>query len=188
VASIVVRTKRSLCETSLDLQTSENDCPARVNKAKAIEKILEKLLADRELYEKAARASHSEATHEQNKAENKYDTRGLEAAYLAGAQARQAAEVDATLAEIRKISTRSFAAHDPADIGALVQLTNGKEISWYFLAPRGGGTEVRVGKEELLVLTPQSPLGAQLLGKRQGEKIELRLPGLTNKYLMRSVS
>jgi transcription elongation GreA/GreB family factor len=159
-----------------------------VNKAKAIEKIIEKLLADRELYEKAARASHNEATHEQNKAENKYDTRGLEAAYLAGAQARQAAEVEATLADIRKVSARTFAPRDPADVGALVQLVNGKEISWYFLAPRGGGTEVRVGKEELLVLTPQSPLGAQLIGKRQGEKIELKRPGLTNKYVIMSVS
>jgi hypothetical protein len=159
-----------------------------VNKAKAIEKIIAKLLADRELYEKAARASHNEATHEQNKAENKYDTRGLEAAYLAGAQARQAAEVEATLAEIRKVSARTFAPLDPADVGSLVQLASGKEISWYFLAPRGGGTEVRVGKEELLVLTPQSPLGAQLLGKKQGERIELKLPGLTNKYVMMSVS
>lgn len=160
----------------------------RVNKPKAVQKIIEKLEADLELYKKAAKASHSEATHEQNKAENKYDTRGLEAAYLAGAQARQAAEVEATLAEILKISARIFDPAQPADIGALVELVSGKETLWHFLAPRGGGTEVKVGKEELLVLTPQSPLGQQLLGKKAGDEIELKLPGVTARYLVRSVA
>ena len=32
---------------------------------------------------------HADASDEQNKAEDKYDTRGLETAYLASSQARQ---------------------------------------------------------------------------------------------------
>jgi transcription elongation GreA/GreB family factor len=32
-------------------------------------------------------------------------------------------------------------------------------------------------KQEVLVITPESPLGAQLLGKKQGEKHRLEIAG-----------
>ncbi len=74
-----------------------------MNKTKLLEKILAQLASELELYYKAAKASHQEATDEQNKAENKDDTRGLEAAYLAGGQARLAAEIELTVKELRKL-------------------------------------------------------------------------------------
>src|SRR3954469_6128446 len=100
-----------------------------------------------ELYYKAAKASHEEATHEQNKAENKYDTRGLEAAYLAGGQAKQAAETELTIKEFRKLEVRKFAAQEPIAVGAVVELEGDGEITLYFLSPRGGGIEVVLGKK-----------------------------------------
>ena len=59
-----------------------------MDKARIIEQIVASLSESLAVLEKAARASHAEATHESSKAESKYDTRGLEAAYLAGGQAR----------------------------------------------------------------------------------------------------
>ena len=64
-----------------------------MNKAQLIRQIVASLTESLGVLEKAARASHAEATHESSKAESKYDTRGLEAAYLAGGQARQAKEI-----------------------------------------------------------------------------------------------
>ena len=64
-----------------------------MNKKKLLEQIIDGLGDGLRVLEKAARASHAEATHESSKAESKYDTRGLEAAYLAGGQARQAREI-----------------------------------------------------------------------------------------------
>ena len=61
-----------------------------MKKLEVVRHIIEALHDRLAVLEKAARASHAEATHESSKAENKYDTRGLEAAYLAGGQARQA--------------------------------------------------------------------------------------------------
>src|SRR3954469_25249710 len=98
-----------------------------------------------ELYYKAAKASHEEATHEQNKAENKYDTRGLEAAYLAGGQAKQAAETELTIKEFRKLVVKKFGTTDRIDLSALVELQSATETNHYFIAPRGGGVEVAVG-------------------------------------------
>ena len=42
-----------------------------------------------------------------------------------------------------------------------------------FLGPRAGGIELRVAGRDLLVLTPQSPLGRQFLGKRVGETVQM---------------
>ncbi len=64
-----------------------------MNKAHLITRIIARLSESLGLLEKAARASHGEATLESSKAENKYDTRGLEAAYLARGQSRQAKEI-----------------------------------------------------------------------------------------------
>jgi hypothetical protein len=54
------------------------------------QQVLERLAEDLLQAEQAARAAHDTATHEENIAENKYDTLGLEAAYLATGQARRA--------------------------------------------------------------------------------------------------
>ena len=47
------------------------------------QQVLERLAEDLLQAEQAALAAHETATHEENIAENKYDTLGLEAAYLA---------------------------------------------------------------------------------------------------------
>ena len=52
-----------------------------LNKRAIIKKITAKLVGELEIYFRAAQFSRAEATHESNKAENKYDTRGLEASY-----------------------------------------------------------------------------------------------------------
>ncbi len=47
------------------------------------QQVLERLAEDLLEVEEAVRVAHEAATHEENIAENKYDTLGLEAAYLA---------------------------------------------------------------------------------------------------------
>ena len=49
----------------------------------------------------------------------------------------------------------------------------GGDTSYYFIGPRAGGTEVLHDRKEILVITPQSPLGAQLAGKKAGEQFLL---------------
>lgn len=143
-------------------------------KSAVVAAILDQLTAEAELYDRAARAAHAEATDEQSKAENKYDTRGLEASYLARGQSRQAAEVGQALVQFRALPLGESAS---VEVGALVQLTAGRDVTWYFLGPRAGGLEVTVEGQEITVITPQSPLGSQLLGRREGDRISLNLGG-----------
>lgn len=148
-----------------------------MNKRALIKKITAKLTGELGIYFRAAQFSRAEATHESSKAESKYDTRGLEASYLARGQSRQAAELEAAIAEFEKLPVKKFGAEDAISLGALVELENGGENLFYFIGPRAGGTEVLHDKKEILVITPQSPLGEQLLGKKQGERPQLTLGG-----------
>ena len=148
-----------------------------MNKRAIIKRITEKLVAELEVYFRAAQASRTEATHESSKAENKYDTRGLEASYLARGQSKQAAELEAAIAEFEKLGARKFAAGDGIAVGALVELEHGGESSIYFVGPRAGGTEVLHDRKEILVITPPSPLGEQLMGKKAGDQPQLNFGG-----------
>src|SRR5438270_11100465 len=132
---------------------------ARIKKSKLLERIIEALHYSLAVLEKAARSAHAEATHESSKAENKYDTRGLEAAYLAGGQARQAREILESIKVYGSLSLKEFGAADPIDISAVVELETAGEAGTYFIGPRSGGLEVQFQGTEIMVITPQSPLG-----------------------------
>jgi transcription elongation GreA/GreB family factor len=148
-----------------------------MHKRAIIKKIIARLTDELEIYFRAAQFSRAEATHESNKPENKYDTRGLEASYLARGQSKQAAEIEAAIAEFEKLGAKKFAADDAIAVGALVELEHGGEKSIYFFGPRAGGTEIVHDQKEILVITPQSPLGEQLLGKKSGDAMALVLGG-----------
>lgn len=145
-----------------------------MNKRVLIRKIIARLRDELEIYFRAALASRTEATHEQSKAENKYDTRGLEASYLARGQSRQAAEIQGAIAAFEKLDTRKFAESEPIDVGAFVEVEINGESAAYFIGPRAGGTEIVHDKREVLVITPQSPLGEQIMGRKQGDTLKLR--------------
>ena len=143
-----------------------------MNKQSLIEQIIAHLDAELLRYTQAAREAQAGATDEQNRAENKYDTRGLEASYLAHGQSRQARETAHAREQLAAMTVRDFGVDEPVGTGALVELESDGEQGWYFLAPAAGGTELMHEGKEVLVITPQSPLGRVLVGKRRGEHVE----------------
>src|ERR1043165_6479202 len=112
---------------------------AKLNKSKLLEQIIEALRDSLAVLEKAARASHAEATHESSKAENKYDTRGLEAAYLARGQSRQAKAVLDSIKIYEALCPKNFAPNEAVDLTALVELALDGTRSIFFIGPRNGG-------------------------------------------------
>src|SRR5207248_11272948 len=106
---------------------------ARIKKSELIEYIVEALHDSLAVLEKAARAAHAEATHESSKAENKYDTRGLEAAYLAGGQARQAREILEAIKVYGSLAVKECGATDPIELSAVVDLKTEGALGIYFI-------------------------------------------------------
>src|SRR5216684_283688 len=104
-----------------------------MKKTQLLKQIVARLSESLSVLEKAARASHAEATHESSRAESKYDTRGLEAAYLAGGQARQAKEILDSIKAYESLATRDFIPGMAIELTALVELDADGNHSTYFI-------------------------------------------------------
>jgi len=158
-----------------------------LDKRALIQAIVAQLSGELESYARSARATHEEATHEQSKAENKYDTRGLEASYLAQGQSRQAAEVVQAVQQFETLDPRDFGKDDPIDVGALVELESGAERLFYFIGPRAGGVEILHERKQIVVITPQAPMGRELLGRKKGDRFEFSQGKSRMPYRVRTV-
>jgi hypothetical protein len=91
----------------------------------------------------SALEAHAAATHSESKAEDQYDTRGLEASYLAGAQSRRAMELEQILNTYRFIDLKTFGSDVPIASTALIELRPEEGTpSLYLLMPNGGGMTV----------------------------------------------
>ena len=159
-----------------------------LNKRIIVDKIIATLAAELEGYARSARAAHEGATDEQNKAENKYDTRGLEASYLARGQSAQAAEVMHAISRYESLALRQFSAQEPIDVGAIVEMERSGERTAFFIGPLAGGAEVDCEGKSVIVITPQSPLGQQIIGHKQGDRFQIKIGSSSNKCHVIAVS
>lgn len=125
----------------------------------------------------AANLARDEAISEESQPENKYDTHSQEAAYLAEGQARLVAEIEASLAQYAALPLPDFGPDAVIALGALVELGAHGGSTWYFLGPRAGGLELNVEGRNVLLVTPQSPLGRELLGRRKDDIVRAPGPG-----------
>ena len=158
----------SLCQTKTGARAFTKPF-SRVNKTDLRDAVLRQLRADLATQASAARLARDEATNEESRARSKYDTHSQEAAYLAEGQARLAAEIELSLEAYSGLPFPDFGPADAIALGAVIELEAGSKRTGYVLGPRAGGLEIKVGDRELLVLTPQSPLGRELIGKHVGD-------------------
>jgi transcription elongation GreA/GreB family factor len=137
--------------------------------------------ADLAAAERAHRATTEGATHEEAKPENDKDTRALEQSYLARGQARRIEEMRAGLASLERMRLVELGEEAVGALGAVVELeAETGDTTTVFVAPFGGGTKVASGT--IQVVTPQSPLGRAVLGKRTGDDCEVTLGGKTRQF------
>ena len=147
-----------------------------MNKAQLLNAIVERLEALHQTAVKAAKQAHDTATHEENVAENKYDTLGLEAAYLAHGQSQRVAECATDLAAFNNLTAMEFSADAAIDIGAVVLLSDEAGNSQYlFIGPAAGGVKVPFDGHGITIITFSAPLGAALRGCFVGDEVEVRV-------------
>lgn len=145
-----------------------------MDKALLLSRIITALETDMEVLRRAAQTAYEAATAEENIAENKYDTLGLEASYLATGQARRTAEIRQALLTYQQLLLREY---DPArgvQVSNLVTLEDERgEERVLFLGPEAAGLKIGEGEELVTVITPRSPLGQQLIGKKVDDELGL---------------
>jgi transcription elongation GreA/GreB family factor len=153
-----------------------------IHKQQLIDQLVLRLNEEFSTLVQAAKAAHEAATHEESRAEDAHDTRGLEASYLAGAQAARAAELQKLIAMFRQLPIREFKPGEPIAIGALVELESLGKRSIHLIAPSGGGISVATDEGSVQVITPQAPLGDALIGRKTGDEVEIETQGRTREY------
>ena len=133
--------------------------------------ILTQLRAELALLTQAALLARDEAISEESRAHSKYDTHGQEAAYLAEGQGRLAGEIENSIALYTTLPLPDFLPDQAIAVGSLVELASAAGSQRYFFGPRAGGVELPDERGRILVITPQSPIGRQLLGRHVGDVI-----------------
>jgi len=140
------------------------------------QQVLERLAEDLLQAEQAVQTAHETATHEENIAENKYDTLGLEAAYLAAGQARRADAIRQAMAQWRQFRPRPYDASKGIQLGVLVCLVDADDKQrQLFLGPDGGSMSLLSGAQRVQVISSESPLGRAMLGKCEGDEVSMQV-------------
>jgi transcription elongation GreA/GreB family factor len=154
-----------------------------MNKQILLDTLLAELKANLESLVHAAFVAKEAATSEESKAENKYDTRGLEASYLAGAQAKRAEELKESIYKIQKLALRAFAANEAVGVSAVMKvLIDETTEKLFFLLPSAGGQKIVLAGATYHVITPESPVGSLLLGKKLNDVFQIKTNQKTFEY------
>jgi transcription elongation GreA/GreB family factor len=141
-----------------------------MNKTTILPAILEKLRDEFEQRQRVSKEIRSAGNDTESRAENKYDTLSTEQNYLADGFAKQAFATAQAAESLEKLRLDACAPDEPIDLGALVEVEFADRArEWFFVAPAAGGTEVELEGKTVTVLTPESPLGSQLVGRKVGE-------------------
>lgn len=155
-------------------------------------KILEQLLTKvRQELASAAAASADTTSYAREgdvKSDGKYDTRGIEAGYLASAQQKRVEELKLELQMLEEIPMRIYGPDDEVGLGAVVDIAYNGQTRRYFLASTAGGAMLNVDGTVVLVISIFSPIGDAVLGTRIGEEFELETPQGIRHYEVKSLS
>lgn len=142
-----------------------------MDKTAAVDALRTVLHRELEALEAMMEMARDEATSPESRPENKYDTRALEASYLAAGQGQR-------LLELRQIAGWVDREHPPTRSGgpgALVHIDVDGDERWVLLAPRGG-VKAEAAGEVVTLVSMESPLGAALSGLEEGDGAVVRRP------------
>ena len=147
-----------------------------------VEQLSDKLRESAHIARKAGQAAAEEARDGATAAEKRENARvAQEYAGLARGQAARASKAIAELSTLEAFRPGPLARGAPIAIGAIVEVEeDGEGIGrTFFIAPVGAGVELTGpgGDGFLSVVTPQSPVGKAVLGRRVGETIEVTVQG-----------
>jgi transcription elongation GreA/GreB family factor len=151
-----------------------------MDKKALVNQLADKLRASVHVARKAGEAAATEAREGATPAEKREDARvALEQGSLARGQAERAKKAAAELSALEIFRPASLPSGGPVALGAVVEVEDETQGRTFFLAPVGAGVELvgPGGDGFLSVVTPQSPVGRAVLGRKVGETIEVMVQG-----------
>jgi hypothetical protein len=123
-----------------------------------IDELLRIISLDLASAKESAQSTKSLANSEEFKAESKWDTRGIEAGYLAGAQERRIKEIELEILSLNNLKDNLFT-RESIGIGSLV-VTD--KIN-YFITPLTGGLKLELNNKLIQIVSLSSPIALKLI-------------------------
>ncbi len=133
----------------------------------------------------AYESTHSLATSSEMKAEGKYDTRSIEAGYMAGAQKKRIDELELEMGLLDEINTEHDATN--VSVGSLVSIEYNSMERLYFISSTSGGSMLKLGDQAILVISAFSPIGSEVIGLEVGDEFEVESSKETRLYKLKSI-
>lgn len=133
----------------------------------------------------AMAAANTEAREGATPAERREDSRvAQENSGLARGHRARLERANSELAMLDTFRPPRFGAKSAIAVGAVVEVEDGAEGRTLFLAPAGAGIELTGpgGDGFLSVVTPSSPIGRAVLGRRVGDTIEVLVNGESTEW------
>lgn len=120
----------------------------------------------------AAADAAREATHEEARSEDQYDTRALELTYLAAGQNERIEGLRKTL-QLLHFWQPPAPAGDTAAPGSLVLAEDDDGAQWYWLVPASASGRYAVDGGHVAVVSTTAPLGEALLGSAVDDEVRV---------------
>lgn len=155
-----------------------------LNKQLILDTLIQNLKKELSEVESAANSARDLATADDLKSEGKYDTRAIEASYLAGAQAKRVEEIKL---DIQMLEETELQNSSKLQMGSLALIEHNGQKRFYFLTSTSGGTMLTIDGQPVLVISVFSPLGSEALGLVKGESFEVETPKETRHYTILEV-
>ena len=169
-----------------------------LDKHALLDQLAERLRQSDRLAHRAKLEAREAARTLATESEKKEDGRAvIEYGSLATGQAQRARRVQEeikALSDFQQEGFPHFSRKSPVALGALIDVSTEDEEGFsertFFLLPVGAGTELTGpgGDGFLSVITPASPVGRALLGRRAGDTIEVTLAGEVREWTVLEVA
>ncbi|MFE8604369.1 GreA/GreB family elongation factor [Archangium gephyra] len=169
-----------------------------LDKHALLDQLAERLRQSDRLAHRAELEAREAARTLATESEKKEDGRAvIEYGSLATGQAQRARRVQEeikALADFQQEGVPRFSRKSPVALGALIDVSTEDEEGFsertFFMLPVGAGTELTGpgGDGFLSVITPASPVGRALLGRREGDTIEVTLAGEVREWTVLEVA
>lgn len=151
-----------------------------IDKKIIVKELIEKLERELKEIEQAAKSAKDLATSNESKSEGKYDTRAIEAGYLAGAQAKRVEEIKLDIQMLEELDTQLES--ESLQLGSLGLIKHNNIEKLYFLSSTSGGSILSINEKSILVISVFSPIGDAALGFKKGEVFEVETPREIREY------
>ena len=78
--------------------------------------------------------------------------------------------------------------HEYIQLGSLVLLENENSKKLFFILPTSGGNKVKIDNKEIIIITPQSPVGQNLWHKEEDDECSIMESGNPVNYWIANVN